>query len=88
MISVGFDKEAKRILKSELVRRGITNQELATRLTDLGYEETVSSVASKISRGTFSATFFLACLHVIECKQITLSQFQSIDFGNREIANE
>lgn len=63
-----WSEQAKRLLKSELVRRGITNEELVTRLDEIGVEETKASIESKISRGTFSAAFLLQCLNAIGCK--------------------
>jgi hypothetical protein len=63
-----WNEQAKRLLKSELVRRGISNDELVGRLQAIGVEETKASVESKISRGTFSAAFLLQCLNAIGCK--------------------
>ena len=63
-----WNEQAKRLLKSELVRRGISNDELVNRLQAIGVEETKASVESKISRGTFSAVFLLQCLNAIGCK--------------------
>lgn len=63
-----WNEQAKRLLKSELVRRGISNEELVGRLQAIGIEETKASVESKISRGTFSAAFLLQCLNAIGCK--------------------
>lgn len=63
-----WSEQAKRLLKSELVRRGISNDELVGRLHLIGVEETKASVESKISRGTFSAAFLLQCLNAIGCK--------------------
>jgi len=53
-----WNDKVKRLLKSELVRRGISNSDLANMLEQIGIEETKSSIDSKISRGTFSASFF------------------------------
>ena len=60
--------KVKRLLKSELVKRGISTSDLVFLLKEQGLNETQSSITSKISRGTFSATFFLQCLSVIGCK--------------------
>lgn len=65
-----WNDEAKRLLKSELVRRGITPDELVEYLANIDVTETKASVNSKISRGTFSAAFFLQCLNAIGCKNI------------------
>lgn len=63
-----WNEQAKRLLKSELVRRGISNDDLVNRLLTIGVEETKASVESKISRGTFSAAFLLQCLNAIGCR--------------------
>jgi hypothetical protein len=68
MGDIDWNEQAKRLLKSELVRRGISNDELVVRLQVIGVEETKASVESKISRGTFSAVFLLQCLNAIGCK--------------------
>jgi hypothetical protein len=63
-----WNEQAKRLLKSELVRRGISNDDLVGLLKDIGVKETKASIDSKISRGTFSAAFLLQCLTAIGCK--------------------
>jgi hypothetical protein len=63
---------SKRLLKAELVKRGISHEELANRLNDIGIKETKSSIDSKICRGTFSASFLLQCLHVIGCNNFLI----------------
>jgi hypothetical protein len=50
----------------------VSYKELAERLTKHGLEETEVGIASKLSRGTFSATFFLACLAVLELTEVSL----------------
>lgn len=67
-----WNDKVKRLLKSELVRRGISNSDLVSMLEQIGIEETKSSIDSKISRGTFSASFFLQCLTVIGCEKIEI----------------
>ena len=62
----------KRLLKSELVKRGISISDLVVLLNQEGLSETQSSITSKINRGTFSATFFLQCLSVIGCNKIEI----------------
>ena len=72
-----WNDKVKRLLKSELVRRGISNSELANMLEQIGIEETKSSIDSKISRGTFSASFFLQCLTVIGCEKIEIELYEN-----------
>ncbi len=75
-MSIWNDK-IKRLLKSELVRRGISNSELSELLSQIGVDETKSSIDSKISRGTFSASFFLQCLTAIGCEKIEIEEYES-----------
>ncbi len=72
-----WNDKVKRLLKSELVRRGISNSDLAIMLEQIGIEETKSSIDSKISRGTFSASFFLQCLTVIGCEKIEIEEYEN-----------
>lgn len=67
-----WHNKVKRILKSELVKRGVSTEDLVVLLNENGIEETKSSVDSKISRGTFSAAFFMQCLFVIGCTKIEI----------------
>jgi hypothetical protein len=67
-----WEERAKRFLKAELARADIGYRELAERLKGHGLEETEASIANKISRGTFSATFLLATLKAIEREQLSL----------------
>jgi hypothetical protein len=62
----------RRHLKTELKRAGLSYRELAERLTKHGFQETETGIASKLARGTFSATFLLACLAVLELKGLRL----------------
>lgn len=63
---------AKRYLKAELKRADVTYEELALRLKDHGLEETEASIANKLSRGAFSATFLLASLTAIGLETVRL----------------
>lgn len=67
-----WEERAKRFLKAELARADIGYRELAERLQKHGLKETEASIANKISRGTFSATFLLASLIAIEADTVRL----------------
>ena len=53
-----WNDKVKRILKSELIKRGVSNANLVFLLKEIEVHETKASIDSKISRGTFSACFF------------------------------
>ena len=69
-----WEDRAKRFLKAELARADVSYRELADRLKKHGLEETEASIANKISRGTFSATFFLASLTAIGVAAVPLEE--------------
>jgi len=52
-------EKAKRLLKSELARRGITYSQLVDLMCEKGYETNENSIRAKLSRGTFSASFLM-----------------------------
>ena len=83
-----WSTKAKRILKSELIKRGVTNTELASRLNAVGLSETKSSIDSKISRGKFSASFLLQCLEVVGCNKIDIEDYSFEDSQNLIAAEE
>jgi hypothetical protein len=62
----------RQFLKAELKRHNITYEELARRLTDIGDQETKASVANKLSRGQFSAIFFVDTLRAIGVEKVDL----------------
>jgi hypothetical protein len=67
-------KRASRFLKAELKRADVTYEELAKRLKKHGLDETRDSVAAKLKRGTFAATFMLACLAALELDGVALEE--------------
>jgi len=67
-----WEDRAKRFLKAELKRADVSYLELAKRLKKHGLAETEASVANKLSRGTFAATFFLAALVALEVESVSL----------------
>ena len=67
-----YGAKASRYLKGRLKQAGIGYKELAERLNKHGMEETETSITGKLARGTFAASFFLACLAVLEMEGIRL----------------
>ena len=50
----------------------LTYPEFAKRLKRHGFKETEASIANKLARGTFAATFLLACLAALELEGVRL----------------
>ncbi len=61
-----------RFLKAELKRSEVTYSELAEKLKEHGLVETEASISSKLARGTFPATFFIAVVAALEIGGISL----------------
>lgn len=68
-----FQEQAKRALRAELKRRNVSYEELANRLRLMGAQgiEPVNLI-NKVSRGTFSASFFLQCLGALDVRVLIL----------------
>jgi hypothetical protein len=68
-------ERAAAFLKHKLKDCEVTYAELAKRLKKHGFkDETESSVTNKLSRGTFPATWFLACLAALELDGVALEE--------------
>ena len=50
----------------------VTYAELAKRLKKHGLKETEAGITMKLKRGTFAATFLLACLAALELSGVSL----------------
>jgi hypothetical protein len=64
--------KASRLIKAELKRANVGYKELAHRLNNHGLKETETSITGKLARGAFAASFFLACLAVLERRELRL----------------
>ena len=71
-IEIDWAAKASRFLKAELKKADVTYEELAVRLNAKGWSETKASIANKLSRGAFTATFFLATLVEIGCQNVRI----------------
>lgn len=66
-------ERAKNLLKAELKRKGVGYRDLAEKLSAQGTPETERNIANKISRGGFTAAFFIQCMEAIGADTIRLS---------------
>ena len=62
----------KGLLKTELKRRDLSYADLAEKLAVIGVKENERNISNKISRGSFTAVFFVQCMEAIGCKTIHL----------------
>lgn len=70
---ISWEERAARYLKAELKRADVTYEELAERLKKHGLkDETKASIANKLARGTFPASFLFASLTALGTQGIRL----------------
>jgi SOS response regulatory protein OraA/RecX len=68
-------ERAAAFLKHKLRETETTYADLAKRLKKHGFKkETEASITNKLARGTFSATFFLACIAAMELDGVALEE--------------
>ena len=64
--------KVKGLLKAELKRRDLSYADLADKLAPIGVKENQRNISNKISRGTFTAVFFVQCMEAIGVKTVHL----------------
>ena len=69
-----WQDRVKGMLKAELKRRNVGYRELAEKLTAMGQADTELNIKNKISRGGFTAVFFVQCLEAIGCTTLRLKE--------------
>ncbi len=68
-----WEDRVKGMLKAELKRRGVTYADLVGKLAELGVMDSEPNIRNKISRGKFTAVFFLQCLEAIGASSLRLA---------------
>lgn len=67
-------ERAAAFLKAKLKEGDVTYADLVKRLKKHGLKETEGGITMKLKRGTFSATFLLACLAALELEGLQLGE--------------
>ena len=67
-----WEEKAKGLLRGEMARRGVTYAQLAERLAALGVDDNERNLRNKVSRGKFTAGFFLQCLTALGVERLSL----------------
>jgi len=66
--------KVKGILKAEMKRRNVGYRDLAEKLAAIGVTETEANLRNKVSRGGFTAAFFVQCLVAIGAYTVRLEE--------------
>jgi hypothetical protein len=67
-----WQARVKGLLKAELKRRNLSYADLAAKLAAVGVKDNERNISNKISRGTFTAVFFVQCMEAIGAHTIHL----------------
>lgn len=62
----------KGLLRAEMTRRGISYEQLAEKLAEIGVKDSAVNIRNKVARGGFSAVFFVQCLSAVGCHTLRL----------------
>ena len=69
---IDWRAKVKGLLKAELKRRGLSYADLTDKLAAIGVKENQRNISNKITRGSFTAVFFVQCMEAISCRTIHL----------------
>ena len=67
-----WEEKAKGLLRAEMARRSVTYAQLVESLADIGVDDNERNLRNKVSRGKFTAGFFLQCLAALGSSQLHL----------------
>jgi 3-mercaptopyruvate sulfurtransferase SseA len=67
-----WQAEVKGMLRAEMTRRGITYDQLAAKLAQIGVKVDPHVLRNKVARGGFSAVFLVQCLRAMGCQIVRL----------------
>lgn len=67
-----WEEKAKGLLRAEMARRGVTYGQLVDKLAAIGVDDNERNLRNKVSRGKFTAGFFLQCLSALGSSQLHL----------------
>lgn len=70
-----WEFQAKAILKAQLTRVGWSYRDLSMHFAEMGVSETEANLRNKLSRGSFTAAFFLKCLALTNTQTIHLDLY-------------
>ena len=69
-----WEEMVKNILRAEMMRRGVSYAGLVARLREQGIEDTELNLRNKVSRGRFTAVFFMQCMQALGVDLLQIPQ--------------
>lgn len=69
--AVDWSKEATWLLKSVLIRHGVSKSELIEKLREIGVYESPKGLEAKLRRGGFSVAYLLQCMNAVGINEVS-----------------
>lgn len=72
MTETEWERLVSGLLKAELKLQGLSYADLVEKLAAIGVEDKEANIGNKLSRGRFTAVFFVQCLKAIGSQRLKL----------------
>ncbi|MBA4760294.1 DUF6471 domain-containing protein [Sphingomonas sp.] len=88
--AAAWERLVKNMLRAEMMRRGVSYEQLVIRLADIGVEDNVLNLRNKVARGRFTAPFFVQCMVALGVKELQIPTQDDIigDLGGDHAAQK
>jgi hypothetical protein len=73
-------------LKGAIRKKKVTYRSLALKLRRWGWKDSPESIANRLSRGAFSAGFFITVLKALKLEEVELSEIERLGLKTEEKA--
>ena len=73
---VDWTAHIKGMLRAQMARHHVSYKELVDKLAAIGIAETEANLRNKVSRGGFTASFFVQCLVAMGVHSLRLDEFR------------
>lgn len=75
-----WERLVKNMLRAEMMRRGVSYEQLVERLCILGISDNAPNLRNKVARGRFTAPFFAQCMVALEVELLQIPKLKDV-FG-------
>ena len=73
-----WERLVKNMLRAEMMRRGISYEQLVDRLSAIGITDNVPNLRNKVARGRFTAPFFAQCMVALGVDLLQIPKFEQV----------
>lgn len=73
-----WERLVKNLLRAEMMRRGVSYEELAKRLAEVGVTDNAVNLRNKVARGRFTAPFFAQCMVALGVDLLQIPRMEDV----------